>query len=89
MERRGTCHEDGESLVLKDSLGHFYLVPRAVLDRYQVPAEASGALERQLAEGETQGYLFPGFLVVGTMPPVDAGAGVVTGRRTHSTAVAH
>lgn len=47
------------TLVLKDSAGNYFLVPREVVEQGRVPTEQHAELERQLTEaaGDVQGHM--------------------------------
>jgi hypothetical protein len=49
--------ESTDVLVLSDSRGNYYLVPRTVLDRARVPDAHKGEVERLLQSEEVKGYL--------------------------------
>ena len=55
------------AIVLKDSEGHYYVVPSEVLTEARVPDEAKTAVDDDL--GETTGFGWDQFEIMGSIAP--------------------
>lgn len=74
-------NEQTSTLVLKDPMGNYYLVPVATLEQRQVPPEHTAEIERLIAaHDDVQGHV-PLFVLVATLFGLGAQIGIGFGDR--------